>query len=107
MKNVSNKSDVRLQNYGVNNASKLAKLEAELLRTMPIQMQDKCKGTQSKHAERVERFMQTTSCTLYPKRYNTDKANVWKQELTELSNLNIYFVGYLSDKGKHGFFPLD
>ena len=61
-----------------------------------MQMQDKAKGTQSKHAERVDCPKQITSCILYPKRHNTDKVDVRKHELIELSNVNIYIAGCLS-----------
>ena len=67
-------------------------LKNHILRNTAMQTQDKAKWIQAKHAKRVEWFMWKTSCTLYPKRDNRDKANVWKYEVTELSNVNIYIV---------------
>ena len=58
--------------------------------------QDKVKGTQAKHAERVDWFMHTKACTIYPKKHNTDKINAWKHEMTQLSNANTHAVHYFS-----------
>ena len=46
-----------------------------LLRIIPKQMQDKAKGMQAKCADRVERFVQTTSCALSPKKHNVYKVD--------------------------------
>ena len=38
-----------------------------MLENTPIQVQEKAKVTQSKHAERVDWPKQTTSCVIFPK----------------------------------------
>ena len=57
-----------------------------------MQMKDKAKGIQARHAERVERLCKKTSCTLSPKKCNIDIANAKIHELIELSNIIIYIV---------------
>ena len=68
------------------------------LENTPTQTQDKVKRIQAKHAEWVDWFMQITSCSIYPKIYNTENLNVWKYDATELSTVNMYIVWYFSMK---------
>ena len=67
------------------------------LENMPMQIQDKAKWTQARHAERFDRPKQITFCLLFPKRHNADtQVNLRKHEVTMLSNVNIFIVWYLS-----------
>ena len=57
-------------------------------------MQDKAKGTQARHAERIDWPTQTTSCIPFPKdTMQTQDQCKRKYEVTiKLSNVNIYIV---------------
>ena len=64
-----------------------------MLENTPTQTQDKAKGMQAKHEDRVYRPKQTTSCVLFPKRCNIGtQFDARKYEATKLSYLNVHIV---------------
>ena len=68
-----------------------------------MQMQDKAKGIQAKYTERVERLHQQLPL-LFPQTFAIQTKSIQrKYELTELSNVIICVVGWLSMQAANSY----
>ena len=58
-----------------------------------MKMQEKSKGTQAKNAERVDWMQWIISCTLFPKKHNTDKVDAKEVQVNRVIKYKYLYRG--------------